>query len=45
MKIFLRSIAFVVMMLVAAVTAQAKDYVNGIDANYPPFAYIDEKTG
>ncbi len=20
-------------------------YVNGIDANYPPFAYIDEKTG
>lgn len=45
MKFFLRSIAFVVMMLVAAVTAQAKDYVNGIDANYPPFAYIDEKTG
>lgn len=24
---------------------QAKSYVNGIDANYPPFAYIDEKTG
>lgn len=25
--------------------APAKTYVNGIDANYPPFAYIDEKTG
>lgn len=23
----------------------AKSYVNGIDPNYPPFAYIDEKTG
>lgn len=23
----------------------AKTYVNGIDPNYPPFAYIDEKTG
>ena len=26
--------------------AQAqKTYINGIDPNYPPFAYIDEKTG
>lgn len=25
--------------------AIAKTYVNGIDPNYPPFAYIDEKTG
>lgn len=25
--------------------AAAKTYVNGIDPNYPPFAYIDEKTG
>ena len=31
--------------LLAAVPAFAKTYVNGIDANYPPFAYIDEKTG
>ncbi len=23
----------------------AKSYINGIDPNYPPFAYIDEKTG
>lgn len=25
--------------------ASAEEYVNGIDANYPPFAYVDEKTG
>lgn len=31
--------------LLAAVPAFAKTYVNGIDANYPPFGYIDEKTG
>ena len=23
----------------------AKNYINGIDPNYPPFAYVDEKTG
>lgn len=28
-----------------ASVASAKTYVNGIDPNYPPFAYIDEKTG
>lgn len=34
-------------LLMAALPVQAaqKAYVNGIDANYPPFAYIDEKTG
>lgn len=37
-------------LLLAAVTltgfqAIAKTYINGIDPNYPPFAYIDEKTG
>lgn len=32
--------------LLAAVPAFAKkNYVNGIDPNYPPFAYMDEKTG
>ena len=32
--------------LLAAVPAFAKkSYVNGIDPNYPPFAYVDEKTG
>ncbi|MCR5814402.1 MAG: ABC transporter substrate-binding protein [Desulfovibrio sp.] len=25
--------------------SQAKSYINGIDPNYPPFAYVDEKTG
>ena len=28
-----------------ALAADAKTYVNGIDPNYPPFAYMDEKTG
>ncbi|MCL1986246.1 MAG: ABC transporter substrate-binding protein [Betaproteobacteria bacterium] len=28
-----------------SVPAFAKSYINGIDANYPPFAYIDEKSG
>ena len=33
-------------LLVFASQAQAqKTYINGIDPNYPPFAYIDEKTG
>ena len=32
--------------LLAVVPAFAqKSYVNGIDPNYPPFAYVDEKTG
>ena len=32
--------------VLAAVPAFAeKTYVNGIDPNYPPFAYVDEKTG
>ena len=29
----------------AAVSAAEKAYTNGIDPNYPPFAYVDEKTG
>ena len=34
-------------LLMAALPVQAaqKAYINGIDANYPPFAYIDEKSG
>lgn len=33
--------------MLAAVPAFAakKAYVNGIDPDYPPFAYVDEKTG
>lgn len=36
-----------VAMLLSLMTgfAQAKTYINGIDPNYPPFAYMDEKTG
>ena len=37
-----------VLLSVLALSGQAfaqKTYVNGIDPNYPPFAYIDEKTG
>ena len=29
-------------VLCMAASAQAKSYVNGIDANYPPFAYVSE---
>jgi polar amino acid transport system substrate-binding protein len=29
-------------LLCLAVSAQAKTYINGIDANYPPFAYVGE---
>lgn len=32
-------------LLAAPALAVGKTYVNGIDANYPPFAYVDEKTG
>lgn len=33
------------LVLMAASAQAAQKYVNGIDANYPPFAYVDEKTG
>lgn len=45
MKKGLLVLALFVCVLVFAPGIQAKSYVNGIDANYPPFAYIDEKTG
>lgn len=37
--------ALALLMTALPVQAAQKAYVNGIDANYPPFAYIDEKTG
>lgn len=37
--------ALVLIICFCAGSALAKSYVNGIDPNYPPFAYIDEKTG
>lgn len=42
-KIF--AVAFIFALLAGASTVFAKGVVNGIDPNYPPFAYIDEKTG
>ena len=33
------------LFVVAPALVHAKSYVNGIDPNYPPFAYVDEKTG
>lgn len=39
------STALVLLAVFMAGSSLAKTYVNGIDPNYPPFAYIDEKTG
>ena len=39
------SLALGLALALFAGQAMAKSYVNGIDPNYPPFAYIDEKTG
>lgn len=40
---------FLLLLLLCLVTSlpalAADKYVNGIDPNYPPFAYVDEKTG
>ena len=41
-KILFSALLFV---LAASLPAFGKSYVNGIDANYPPFAYVDEKSG
>ncbi len=45
----MKKIVFVLSMIMSLASLPAlaaqKTYVNGIDANYPPFAYIDEKTG
>ena len=43
MKKFFLLLAFLV--LAWPNLAAAKSYINGIDPNYPPFAYVDEKTG
>ena len=41
-----KSLLALLFVLTFAMPALAKDsYVNGIDPNYPPFAYVDEKTG
>ncbi len=33
------------LLLVGTAPAMAAKYINGIDPNYPPFAYVDETTG
>lgn len=43
-KIFLTALLAMFVASFAGKTLAAS-YVNGIDPNYPPFAYIDEKTG
>jgi len=42
MKQYIPVLLFV---LAFAAPAFAKSYINGIDANYPPFAYVDENSG
>lgn len=39
------SALILVAFVFTASLACAKTYINGIDPNYPPFAYIDEKSG
>ena len=46
MKKLLSLLSVPALLLFFGVTApSAKSVINGIDPNYPPFAYIDEKTG
>lgn len=42
MKRLSLSLAALALALCCAVPASAKTYINGIDANYPPFAYVGE---
>ncbi len=44
----MKKLLAIALLAVFALSTQAfakKTYVNGIDPNYPPFAYVDEKTG
>ncbi len=43
MKKILFSLALAGALLVSGLAVAAEKYINGIDANYPPFAYMDEK--
>jgi len=40
-----RYLPVLLLVLVFSAPAFAKSYINGIDANYPPFAYVDENSG
>lgn len=39
------TLALLCLVFCAAPAFAQKTYINGIDPNYPPFAYVDEKTG
>jgi polar amino acid transport system substrate-binding protein len=43
----MKKLLFLTLMVIlsTALPAMAQKYINGIDPNYPPFAYVDEKTG
>ncbi len=43
MKKFFALCLFAILLATSPVSAAAKTYINGIDANYPPFGYMDEK--
>jgi ABC-type amino acid transport/signal transduction systems, periplasmic component/domain len=42
-KSFLTGLVLSVFLLCGTAFAAEKTYINGIDANYPPFAFVDEK--
>ncbi len=44
-KSFFAACALALFIFAITAASHAKTYTNGIDPNYPPFAYIDEKTG
>jgi polar amino acid transport system substrate-binding protein len=43
MVIFSLLIMLLSMVTISSLAADKKVYINGIDADYPPFAYIEEK--
>ncbi len=43
MKKIIFSLALASVLTLSGAALAAQKYINGIDANYPPFAYIDEK--
>ncbi len=43
MKSLVKILVFSICLMAMSQSAEAKTYINGIDANYPPFAYVNEK--
>lgn len=44
-KYLVLAVLAVAMLAASSVLGAGKTYINGIDPNYPPFAYVDEQTG